>query len=98
MTNIQMWTLLVGFFMPPVIAVIQQAHWAVRLRALVTFAVCVVASLVTVWLTGEFNTKDVVASILTVLVTALATYRGLWKPTGVAPSIEAATSPTSPEI
>jgi NO-binding membrane sensor protein with MHYT domain len=60
----------------------------------VAFAVCVVAGFGTVWLAGKFNTADIVSSILIVLVTALSTYKGLWKPTGIAGKVETATSPS----
>jgi hypothetical protein len=93
MSNLEMWSLLVGFFLPLVIAAIQRASWSNPVRAAVAFVSCVVAGLGTVWLAGNFNTKDIVSSILVVLVTALATYKGLWKPSGVGPQIESATSP-----
>jgi hypothetical protein len=88
-----MWSLLVGFFLPLAISAIQQADWSNPVRAAVAFVVCVLAGLGTVWLAGDFDTTDVVSSVLLVLVTALATYKGLWKPAGVTPAIEAATSP-----
>lgn len=91
MTNLEMWSLLVGFFLPLVISAIQRASWSNPVRALVALGACVVAALGTVWLAGDFNTKDIVSSVLLVLVTALATYKGLWKPTGVSPGIEAHT-------
>ena len=91
MTNLQMWALLVGFLMPLLISALQRSTWPNPLRALIAFLACAVAGLVTAWLGGDFNTTDIVSAVLVVLTTALATYKGLWKPTGVSPRIESAT-------
>ena len=92
-----MWALLVGFLMPLLIAVLQRSTWPLQLRAGIAFIVCAIAGGVTAWLAGDFDANDVVSSILVVLTTALATYKGLWKPTGFAGSIESATSPSAPQ-
>jgi len=94
MSNLEMWSLLVGFFMPLVIAAVQRSTWTNPVRALVALLMCIVAAFGTVWFAGEFDTNDIISSILLVLVTSIASYKGLWKPTAVAPKIEAATSPT----
>lgn len=91
-----MWSLIVGFFLPPVQAVIQQSHWPERIRALVNFASCAVAAFGVVYFTGSVNFRDWVQSALVVLVAAIATYKGTWKPTGIAPTIEAKTSTGPP--
>lgn len=93
MTDAQMWALLVGFAAPLLVAVVQRPGWSEGLRALVTAGFSVVAGTGTVWLTGSMDGRSVISSILLVLVTSIAAYKGLWKPTGVAPKIETATSP-----
>jgi amino acid transporter len=94
MTVIQMWSLLIGAVLPPLLAVVQQPKWPDWLRALVTLLVCVVVGLGNVYLNGDLtHATSVVEAILLVLVAALSTYKGLWKPTGVADKIESATSP-----
>jgi hypothetical protein len=90
-----MWSLVVGFFMPPVQAVIQQTGWSDKLRAAVNFLVCVVAGAGVAFFQGDFTGKRFVESSLVVLVTAIAVYKGTWKPTGIAPAIEEKTSPSS---
>lgn len=93
MSNAAMWALIVGFFMPVIIAVLQQRHWPDGLRAVVTFVACIVAAVGTVLIQhGGWSWHDWVATTLLILVTAIATYHGLFKPTGVAPSVEASTS------
>lgn len=95
MTNLSMWTLIVGAVLPALIATIQQPGWSPRLRSIVTVAVCVVVGGGTSWLTGDLHIEAIVTSILTVLVAALSTYKGFWKPTGIAPTVEALTSGTT---
>lgn len=92
MTDYEMWLLLVGFFLPLVISVIQQRGWSDQLRALVAFAACAVAGVGTAYFQGDLTGRRVVSGVLIVLVTALATYRNLWKPTMIAPTIEAKTT------
>jgi L-asparagine transporter-like permease len=86
-----MWALLVGFFLPLAISVIQQAHWSDAARAIVAFIVCLIAGAGTAYFNGDLNAKDWVSAALIILVTAVATYKNFWKPTNVAPVIELAT-------
>lgn len=95
MTNLMMWSLIVGFFMPPVQAVIQQTHWSSRVRAGVNFVACAVAGAGVAFFQGEFTGRRFVESGLVVLVTTIAVYKGTWKPSGIAPAIEEATSPNT---
>lgn len=102
MTDLQMWELVVGFLSATfVLPVIQQPRWSEKVRALVTFLYSVVVGLGTAYLTGAFegvhDVRTGVSSVLLMLVTAVASYKGFAKPTGVAPAIERATSP-SPDV
>lgn len=97
MTDIEMWSLLVGFASPVAIGVIQQPRWSDGARASVAFVFCAVVSFITYVLNGGElkvgNWREVVTSILIVLVSAVSTYKGFWKPTGIVPGIEVRTSP-----
>ena len=97
MSNIEMWALVAGFLSPPVIALIQQTHWREQLRALLTFVWSLVLGAITLWINGGFTGHRYVEVALTILVTAIATYKGLWKPTSIAPKIEAATTIGGPK-
>lgn len=93
MSNLMMWSAIVGFLLPPVQAFLQQSNWPPYVRAIVNFLACVVAAIVTVYIQQEdVGFKDWLKSALTIIVTAIAMYHGLWKPTGVAPEIEKATT------
>lgn len=89
-----MWTLIVGFFTPPVVAVIQQPKFSDAAKAVVTFLFCMLTAGVTVWLEGRLTGQRFVTAALIILVTAITAFKGLWKPTGVAPAIERATTPS----
>lgn len=90
--NLAMWSLVVGFFSPIVISMLQQPGWSNQVRALVAFIFCALVAIPTAYFAGDLEGKDYVASGLLILVTAIASYRDFWKPTAVSPKIEAATS------
>jgi hypothetical protein len=91
-TNIQMWSLVVGAGLPPFIAILQQPSWSRAARSVVTVLVCLIAGAVTSYLRGDWTLQAVTTTVLTILVTAMATYQSFWKTT-VAPAIEAGSSP-----
>jgi len=89
---VALWLMAVGFFSPLVIAVIQQAAWSPRRKSVVAFVFYLIVAAVTAWLNGIFSAVGLVTAVLVVFVVAANAYKALWKPTGVAPAIEAATS------
>lgn len=92
MNDLQMWSLVVGTLAPTLIAVLQQPWWPKWARTVVTALFCLVAGGVTAWLSGELTGRGVATAVLLVLVAALATYRSLWKPSGVTDAIEIVTT------
>jgi hypothetical protein len=93
-SNLVMWGLIVGFFMPPLLAIVQQPGWSQPVRSIVMFAASLLAGAGTVYFTeGGFDTSNLTTTILVVMVTAISTYKGLWVPTGIAPKVEVNTSP-----
>jgi peptidoglycan/LPS O-acetylase OafA/YrhL len=94
MTALQMWSLIIGALAPIVIAWVQQPKWAEWLRAVVTVVFCLIVGSVNVWLNGDFaKASDWVAAVGLIFMAAITAYKGFWKPTGIAPKMEAATSP-----
>jgi hypothetical protein len=98
MSDVQMWELLAGFISATfLLPLIQQPRWSNGVRALITFAWSVAAGLGTAYFSGGFaGTHDLrtgVTAVLTVLISAIATYHGFAKPIGIAPTIEKASSP-----
>lgn len=92
-SNLVMWAAVVGFFMPPLLSIVQQPGWSQALRAVVMFVASLIAGAGTVYFMGKWDTTNIVTTVLLVMVTAIATYQGLWKTTGIAPKIEVVTSP-----
>lgn len=92
MSNLEMWSLIVGFLLPPVLALLMQSKWPTQLQAVVAFAACAVAGAGTAYFQGDLTGRRFVEAGLVVLVASIATYHGFWKPTKVAPAIEEKTS------
>lgn len=58
-----------------------------------TFAICLVAGLIVTALQGGWVLINIATGIVGVLVASQVMCANLWKPRGIAPSIESATSP-----
>lgn len=86
--------------LPPVIAVINQRRWPPQLRGVVAFAVCALYSLVILIIRGPVDFHDWRGTLLLVAGAAFAAHALFWRPSGITPTIEAATStggPRTPE-
>lgn len=93
-TDLAMWTSLVSFLLPVLVAVIQQPRWQPRTRALVAALSSLVAGVGTVYLTDPdaLDAGLTTTVVLTMLVASTAVYRAWWKPVGIR-VLESATSP-----
>jgi hypothetical protein len=90
-TNAEKWNLIVGFLLPPVIALLKQSHWPAAVQSAFAFLACLAVAVgTTYWQTG-LNWSNWTTSALTILVAAVATYEGFWKPTGIAGKASALT-------
>lgn len=79
MNNLQMWDLIVGFFLPAVLAFIVQHHWSDQIRAVLAFLASLVAAIGTVLIQqGGWDWDEWIGSSLLILVTAITTYKGFW--------------------
>lgn len=100
LSNLAMWSLILGFVSPPVLAFIQQPGWSERTRSFVAFLFSALVALGTLYFDDTLGFKaaldldNYVTALLLTFVTTISTYRNFWKPNGAAPAIEAATSPT----
>lgn len=92
MSNLEMWSLVVGFLLPPALAIVMQTKWPTQFQAIVAFVACAIAGAGVAYFQGDLTGKRWVEAALTVLVASIATYHGFWKPTKVAPAIEEKTS------
>jgi hypothetical protein len=80
--------------LPPVIAMINQRRWPAPAKGLTALAACLLYALAAVWLRGPVDFADWRNVALTVVGSALAAYKLWWQPSGIAPAIEKATSPS----
>lgn len=94
MSNLQMWSLIIGTLMPPLMALVQQPRWTNTVRSVVMVISSIIVGAGTAYFENDqvFVGKSVLQAILTVAIAAIASYHGFWKPTGIAPKIEQATS------
>jgi FtsH-binding integral membrane protein len=92
-SNLELWTTIVGAVLPPLIAMVIQSHWEKPAQTAVMVVVCLVVGTVTSYLLGYYATTDIVGAVLRTAGAAIVAYNGFWKPSGIAPAIERATSP-----
>lgn len=85
-------TLLVGFFLPLLLAIPVQSHWPDSLRTLVTVGAYAVAGAITAAVGGNFTGKTFWQSTLSVLALGVLGYKGVWQPSGIALGIETRTN------
>ncbi len=91
-SNLVMWSGVVGFLLPLGISLILQQGWSDGAKSVVAFVCCLVAAAGTAYFSGNFDGTEVLTALLIVFTLAQVTYRGIWRPTGVSPALEAATS------
>ena len=92
MSNLQLSSAFVGLVVPLVVSFVNQTHWKSQVKGLVAILVSLLAAVVTSWAAGDLHGKSLATSFLIVLGATLSTYRIFWKPTGIADSVESATT------
>lgn len=85
-----------GTVMPLLIALVNQAHWPPKLKALEALLLCFAVSALTVWLHGQADWHHLRNTVLVIGGVAFAAYQLWWKPSTWAPAIEAATTLSRP--
>ena len=87
---------LIGAALPLLISVIVQMRWAASTQAVVAFVVCAIAAAATSYFSGAVHLADPgwdwVTWFGTIYGSAMVMYARFWKPTTVAPQIEARTN------
>lgn len=91
LSNLAMWSLIVGALTPPLLAVIQQPRFD-RFRPVLMIGAAVVDGIVVAWLQGNLDFARFTNSALVAGVAIITAYHGIWKPTGISPAIERKTS------
>lgn len=92
-TPIENWQVISALILPLIMAVIIQSSWSRGLQATATMVVALVWTFVYQILTDQSMViPEIVVRGLELFALAIPFYYGLYKPTGIAPKIEAATS------
>lgn len=86
------WGILIGALLPILIAILNQPQWTDQQKRFIALGVAFVSGTGTVIVSGNFDPGNWVVTIAAVLGASQAAYTVLWKPTKIAPRIEAATS------
>lgn len=93
MTDVQMWALIVGFLSPAAIALVNRPTWSSFARTSVMVATSTAVGLGTSYFAGDFAGHNIVTNALIAATGAIASYKGIFQPTGIAAAIERLTSP-----
>lgn len=91
-TPLGQWTLVLGFVMPLLIAIIQHCNWPKNVKAFIAFMACLSAAAIQLGIEGKFSAGNWAQSGLSVAALCIAFFHGFWKPLGVADAVEKATS------
>jgi hypothetical protein len=90
----------VGSLLPPLTAIVQKPMWSAGTKRIVAVFAALVGGIVTVVSTDgldqfEHGPLPALAGIAAVLGASQTTYDLIWKPSKIAPAVEAATSTTT---
>ncbi|MFE9127111.1 hypothetical protein ACFYOF_17100 [Streptomyces sp. NPDC007148] len=95
-TNSELWAAALGYVLPLAIAVVAQPRWTGAVKGLLMLVVAVLDGLGTAYFNGQFDGKPIITNILVAAVAIGIAYHTVWKPSGIAPGIEQATSTGGP--
>jgi hypothetical protein len=87
MSDLEMWSGLVGSLLPLVVAKVIATDWSSEAKAGAAMASSILAAMGTVWFQGELNVENVTRSLLIVFTLAVVTYNNYWKPSGIAATL-----------
>lgn len=96
LSNAELWAAGLGYVLPPVVAIVNQPRWSGAVKGLLMLVVAVLDGLGTAYFNGEFDGKTIVTCMLTAAIAIGVAYHTVWRPSGIAPGIEQATSTGSP--
>jgi len=96
LSNPELWAAALAVVLPPLIAIIQQPRWSGAVKGLFMLLVAAADGLGTAYFNDAFHGRTIVSCIMLAVIVIGTTYHILWKPSGIAPGIERATSTGSP--
>ncbi|MEU0207336.1 hypothetical protein [Streptomyces canus] len=96
LSDAELWAAALAVVLPPIIAIVNQPRWSGAVKGLFMLLVATLDGLGTAYFNDSFHGRTIVGCILLAVIIIGATYHVLWKPSGIAPGIERATSTNSP--
>ena len=91
--NLSMYTAVVGFFLPGLIAIINRCGWDAGKKYGISFAVVCVAAIGHLIFAGQWDMADVPGSILKMLFMTIGSYLVFWRPSVISDKIEQSINP-----
>lgn len=70
---------IIGFFIPILIQYLKKSNWKRKYKFLVALGSCLIVGLMSSYLTGNFNGKDIFKAIAYIVSISQATYELFWK-------------------
>ncbi|MEV6833465.1 hypothetical protein AB0N17_02870 [Streptomyces sp. NPDC051133] len=92
LSNPELWAAALAVVLPPIIAIVNQPRWSGAVKGLFMLLVAAADGLGTAYFNDSFHGRTIVSCILLAVIVIGATYHTLWRPSGIAPGIEQATS------
>jgi len=97
-SDLELWSVVVGFALPGLVAVVNRSAWLSWVKGLVALGSSLLMAVGTAWLHGEltgvsFTPGAWLHSALLITVATFGSYKILWHPTGWAQAIERSTEP-----
>lgn len=92
MSAAQMWALVIGMVLPPVVALVQRDTFPSPVKVAIMLAVAVVDGLGSAYFTGQFHGATPLTAILVAAVAIGTAYQSIWRPLGVTARITSALS------
>jgi hypothetical protein len=88
-TDLELWSAVVGLFMPLAVAVLQPVEGSSARRALISLAAGAFVSMAAVAVYGHgWSIREQASSLTPMLVTMWASYAGFWRELGIPQAIE----------
>lgn len=91
--NLIMLSAVVAIFSPLVISLITRPGWSGKVKTAIMLGYSGVVGVLTAYLSGQFDGLDILGAVLTVILVTATSYQTIFKPSGISPKIEEATSP-----
>lgn len=96
LSNPELWAAALAVVLPLIIAIVSQPRWSGAVKGLFMLLVAAGDGLGTAYFNDSFHGRTVVSCVLLAVIVIGTTYHTLWKPSGIAPGIERATSTGGP--